>query len=196
MTERAAAGREGGVSFFTHRMKSSAAEPLEIERKFLLRSEAWREAVREPGRRLTQGYLCSDALKSVRVRVVGEDATITVKGSRQGITRLELQYSIPVPDALRMLELCAPPLIDKTRHIAWHDGMKWEVDVFHGENEGLVMAEVELESEDQPVNLPEWAGEEVSLDARYYNSCLARQPFSTWPHVENQILSTSTLGLD
>ena len=91
-----------------------------------------------------------------------------------------MQYTIPVADAERMLAMCAPPLIDKTRHIAMHDGMKWEVDVFHGENEGLRVAEVELESEDQVISLPDWAGQEVSEDPRYYNSHLSREPFSVW----------------
>jgi len=91
-----------------------------------------------------------------------------------------MQYTIPVADAERMLAMCMPPLIDKTRHIAMHDGMKWEVDIFHGENEGLRVAEVELESEDQVISLPEWAGQEVSEDPRYYNSQLSREPFSAW----------------
>jgi len=91
-----------------------------------------------------------------------------------------MQYAIPVADAERMLELCITPLIDKTRHIVMHDGMKWEVDIFHGENEGLRVAEVELESEDQPISIPDWAGEEVSHDPRYYNSQLVKEPFSRW----------------
>jgi adenylate cyclase len=160
-------------------MNKSRTAIIEIERKFLLRSDAWRAGV-ESARRLSQGYLCSDPAKSVRVRIAGDDATITVKGSREGISRLELQYTIPVDEAERMLELCGRPLIDKTRHIVRANGMKWEIDVFHGENEGLVVAEVELESEDQAIDLPEWVGEEVSLDHRYYNSCLARQPYSSW----------------
>jgi adenylate cyclase len=161
-------------------MNNSDAGPLEIERKFLIVSDAWRGQVEGSPKRLSQGYLCSDAAKSVRVRIAGDRATLTVKGSREGISRLELQYDIPVLDAEFMLALCERPLIDKTRYIVRHDGMKWEVDIFHAENDGLMVAEVELEREDQPVSLPEWVGQEVSLEARYYNSCLARAPYSTW----------------
>ena len=161
-------------------MAHTSGEPLEIERKFLLVGESWRDQVVGEPKRLSQGYLCADAEKSVRVRIAGDFATLTVKGSRNGISRLEMQYTIPVADAERMLAMCAPPLIDKTRHIAIHDGMKWEVDIFHGENEGLRVAEVELGSEDQVISLPEWAGQEVSEDSRYYNSQLSREPFSAW----------------
>ena len=161
-------------------MVNPSGEPLEIERKLLLVGETWRDQVVGEPKRLSQGYLCADAEKSVRVRIAGDFATLTVKGSRNGISRLEMQYTIPVADAERMLAMCMPPLIDKTRHIAMHDGMKWEVDIFHGENEGLRVAEVELESEDQVIALPEWAGQEVSEDPRYYNSQLSREPFSAW----------------
>jgi adenylate cyclase len=161
-------------------MNNPGAEPLEIERKFLIVSDGWRSLVEGSPKRLSQGYLCSDSRKSVRVRIAGERATVTVKGAREGITRLELQYDIPVRDAELMLALCERPLIDKTRYIVRHDGMKWEVDIFHAENEGLMVAEIELEREDQPVNLPYWVGQEVSNDARYYNSCLAKNPYSTW----------------
>jgi len=161
-------------------MNSSNAEPLEIERKFLIVTDGWRSMEEGAPKRLSQGYLCSDTHKSVRVRIAGERATITVKGAREGISRLELQYDIPVPHAEMMLALCQKPLIDKTRHIVRHDGMKWEVDIFHGENEGLQVAEIELEHEDQPVKIPDWAGQEVSHEARYYNSCLAKFPYSAW----------------
>lgn len=161
-------------------MNNPGAEPLEIERKFLIVSDSWRLLVEGTPKRLSQGYLCSDPRKSVRVRIAGERATVTVKGARDGITRLELQYDIPVRDAELMLALCERPLIDKTRYIVRHDGMKWEVDIFHSENEGLMVAEIELEREDQPVNLPSWVGQEVSHEARYYNSCLTKNPFSTW----------------
>lgn len=161
-------------------MKPETAEPLEIERKFLIASDAWRAQCTAPARRIAQGYLCADSEKSVRIRLAGEDGTITVKGSRTGITRLEFQYSIPAAHAARLLELCELPPIDKTRHIVHHAGMKWEIDVFHGENDGLLIAEVELEREDQPLEIPGWAGAEVSDDPRYYNSSLARHPFKSW----------------
>jgi adenylate cyclase len=161
-------------------MITPGAEPLEIERKFLIVSDGWRSLVEGSPKRLSQGYLCSDPRKSVRVRIAGERATVTVKGAREGITRLELQYDIPVRDAELMLALCERPLIDKTRYIVRHDGMKWEVDIFHAENEGLMVAEIELEREDQPVKIPDWVGQEVSHEARYYNSCLAKNPYSNW----------------
>lgn len=161
-------------------MNSASDEPLEIERKFLIASDAWRAQCTGPGRRIAQGYLCTSAEKSVRVRLSGDDGTLTVKGSRTGITRLEFQYSIPTAHAARLLELCEMPPIDKTRHIVHHAGMKWEIDVFHGENEGLLIAEVELEREDQPLEIPSWAGAEVSDDPRYYNSSLSRHPFRKW----------------
>ena len=161
-------------------MNSASDEPLEIERKFLIASDAWRAQCTGPGRRIAQGYLCTSAEKSVRVRLSGDDGTLTVKGSRTGITRLEFQYSIPAAHAARLLELCEMPPIDKTRHIVHHAGMKWEIDVFHGENEGLLVAEVELEREDQPLEIPSWAGAEVSDDPRYYNSSLSRHPFRKW----------------
>ncbi|MBU6181510.1 MAG: CYTH domain-containing protein [Verrucomicrobia bacterium] len=161
-------------------MNSASDEPLEIERKFLIASDAWRAQCTGPGRRIAQGYLCTSAEKSVRVRLSGDDGTLTVKGSRTGITRLEFQYSIPAAHAVRLLELCEMPPIDKTRHIVHHAGMKWEIDIFHGENEGLLVAEVELEREDQPLEIPSWAGAEVSDDPRYYNSSLSRHPFRKW----------------
>ena len=161
-------------------MKSSHDEPLEIERKFLIVGDGWQSLVEGEPKRLSQGYLCSDTCKSVRVRIAGERATITVKGAREGISRLELQYDIPVPHAEMMLALCEKPLIDKTRSIVRHGGMKWEVDIFHGENEGLQVAEIELEHEDQPVAIPGWVGREVSHEARYYNSCLSKFPYSAW----------------
>lgn len=167
-------------------MSSPNAEPLEIERKFLIVGDGWRSLVEGAPKRLSQGYLCSDSQKSVRVRIAGERATITIKGAREGISRLELQYDIPVPHAELMLALCQKPLIDKTRHIVRHDGMKWEVDLFHGENEGLQVAEIELEHEAQPVKVPDWVGREVSHEARYYNSCLAKNPYSSWPDTKAQ----------
>lgn len=165
-------------------MNASNRDPLEIERKFLLVGEDWKRDVVGTPKRLSQGYLCSDPTKSVRVRIAGDRATLTVKGAREGITRLEMQYDIPVADAERMLALCERPLIDKTRHIAMHEGFQWEVDIFHAENEGLKIAEVELASEDQVVPLPVWVGAEVSMETRYYNSCLARRPFRDWPENE------------
>ena len=152
---------------------------LEIERKFLVRGEGWRDGAR--GRRCRQGYLCMGPPVAVRVRVMGEDAWINVKQSTTALTRVEFEYSIPLTDAEEMLAACCEGHpIDKTRHEIEFEGMRWEIDEFHGENAGLVVAELELEREDQPFARPPWLGEEVSGDARYLNTHLARAPFSTW----------------
>ena len=148
---------------------------IEIERKFLVTSDAWRASVRR-AIPMAQGYVRSlDA--TVRVRIAGDEAFLTLKGRTTGVSRSEWEYPIPVTDARQMLdELCGGGQVIKTRHEVEHAGFVWEVDVFEGENTGLVMAEIELPSEDATFNLPVWAGEEVSGDARYYNSALAREP--------------------
>ena len=151
---------------------------VEIERKFLVKDDTWRTRASE-GLVCRQGYIVSDKKKTVRVRVIGEQGFLTVKGATDGISRMEFEYEIDSPDAEYMLMLCERH-VEKTRYLVDHAGMKWEVDVFEGANAGLVMAEVELESEDQEIELPAWAGEEVSDDPRYYNAYLAAHPFSGW----------------
>ncbi len=121
-----------------------------------------------------------DADRAVRIRIAGENAWITVKGRTQGITRAEFEYQIPVNDARDLLEMCLPSVIDKTRHRIAFGGHVWEIDVFHGANEGLVLAEVELEDESVQPDLPPWLGEEVSHDVRYFNVNLAVKPFNTF----------------
>ncbi len=152
---------------------------VEIERKFLLQGDAWRglgQAVL-----LRQGYLSSARERVVRVRIEGEQAMLTIKGANVGATRGEWEYPIPLADAVELLDgLCEQPLIEKVRHRIEHAGMVWEVDEFLGANAGLVVAEIELASEDQPFEKPEWIGTEVSGDARYYNANLIRHPFSQW----------------
>ena len=150
----------------------------EIERKYLLKPGQWQPT--SPGRRMAQGYLSRDPDRTVRVRLVGEDAFMTVKSRRTGITRTEIEFPITTEHARDLLLLCHQPLIDKTRHHVVHEGMQWEVDVFHGANDGLVVAEIELPAEDTPFALPEWVGEEVSHDMRYTNSNLCAVPFSEW----------------
>jgi adenylate cyclase len=150
----------------------------EIERKFLVRRDAWRPA--GAGTPFRQGYLSSHADRVVRVRIAGEEAFLTVKGATRGVTRSEFEYAIPVADAAAMLALCERPLIEKDRHVEVHGGKTWEIDVFHGENEGLVVAELELLSEAEPFVKPAWAGDEVSGDSRYANASLVRNPFSRW----------------
>ena len=151
--------------------------PLEIERKFLVTGTAWRSP---DAQRLVQGYLSRDKARTVRVRIAGPLAFLTIKGATSGASRAEFEYPIPLADAEALLGLCEGPLIDKIRHRVAFGGLLWEVDEFLGENAGLVVAEVELEREDQAVDLPPWVGEEVTHDPRYFNSNLASFPFSQW----------------
>jgi adenylate cyclase len=150
---------------------------LEIERKFLVRGEAWR---RPDARYLCQGYLNRDKQRTVRVRIAGEAAWLTIKGPSQGAVRSEFEYAIPLDDARQLLALCEKPLIEKNRHLVEFDGMTWEVDEFLGENAGLVVAEIELQSADQVFTRPDWLGDEVTQDARYFNSALAAHPYARW----------------
>jgi adenylate cyclase len=150
----------------------------EIERKFLVRGAGWRVG---EGTRFRQGYLSSDPERTVRVRRAGHEAWLTIKGKTSGIARAEYEYAIPPEDAEELLDrLCQRPLIDKTRYRVPHGAHTWEVDEFHDENEGLVLAEVELTDAAEEVALPDWVGEEVSHDPRYFNANLARHPFRRW----------------
>ncbi len=151
----------------------------EIERKFLVRGESWRSLAE--GVVYRQGYIASSQDCTVRVRIAGERGYLTLKGATQGISRPEYEYAIPLQDATELLNtLCQGPLIEKTRYrIAWGD-LVWEVDEFTGENQGLIMAEVELSDPNQTVALPDWIGEEVSGDPRYFNANLAKHPFRNW----------------
>ncbi len=151
----------------------------EIERKFLVKDLGYREA--GEGVPYSQGYLCIQPERVVRVRRVGDRGFITVKGKTTGATRLEYEYEIPVGEADELLEsLCEKPLIEKLRYKCEYMGFLWEVDEFLGENEGLVIAEIELESEDMEFPRPEWIGLEVTGDPRYYNSSLVNRPFKYW----------------
>lgn len=153
--------------------------PQEIERKFLVNSDEWRAGAQ--GEIYKQGYIVSDAQRSVRVRVICDRAYLTIKSGVKGISRAEFEYKIPLTDAQEMLDtLCQPPLIEKTRYKISINGLIWEVDEFAGANAGLILAEVELTDEAQIIELPTWIGEEVSHDSRYFNSNLARVPYSTW----------------
>lgn len=155
----------------------------EIERKFLLAdgvTAADIAARASKSSRIAQGYLTADPVRTVRVRIKGEQGYITVKGKNDGIARLEFEYPIPLADAEAILTLCAAPLIEKTRYIIPQDDLVWEVDVFSGDNAGLIVAEIELPAVDTPFTCPDWVGAEVSGDPRYYNSSLQRTPFSTW----------------
>ena len=152
---------------------------LEIERKYLIDLE--KIGTLENGIRIKQGYLSTNKDAVVRVRVKNDKAYLTIKGSNSGIARLEYEYEIPLDEANEMLEkLCQKPVIDKTRYIINHENHTWELDIFYGENEGLVVVEVELSSEDETIILPSWVKEEVTTDARYYNSNLMKHPFKDW----------------
>jgi len=153
--------------------------PKEIERKFLVETEAWRglgETVL-----FCQGYLSTHPARTVRVRLAGDRAWITVKGLSHGSERSEYEYAIPAADGAEMLgTLCIRPLLEKRRTRIPIGGLVWEVDEFSGENAGLIVAEVELQSSDEQITLPPWVGREVTGDARFYNSSLLENPFSRW----------------
>ena len=150
----------------------------EIERKFRVTADSWRSA---EGIRYRQGYLSTVKERTVRVRVIGNTGYLTIKGISTGSTRLEFEYEIPADEAEEMLDaLCEKPLIEKNRHKVLYGGLIWEVDEFFGENTGLVVAEVELEREDQPFEKPDWLGEEVTDDPRYFNANLISHPYSRW----------------
>lgn len=151
----------------------------EIERKFLVRDDSWRR--KAAGVHYCQGYLSSQPERSVRVRIAGTQGLLTIKGPSQGAQRDEFEYKIPLADATYLLNhLCEQPLIEKTRYTVPHDAHSWQVDVFEGENRGLVVAEIELSKEDEQISLPPWIGGEVTHDSRYFNASLTKKPFSSW----------------
>lgn len=156
---------------------------LEIERKFLVISDNWQrlgtpEVVR-------QGYLSRDIERTVRVRIKGDKAFLTIKGRNEGAVRTEFEYAIPTDEAAVLLDtLALKPLIEKTRTKVAYAGNIWEIDRFFGENEGLVLAEVELASENETVQLPSWIGQEVTHLTRYYNSALSERPYCKWTKEE------------
>ena len=153
--------------------------PTEIERKFLVKNDAWRKLA--PGTFYCQGYIYSEKGKTVRIRIIGEQGYLTIKGPSVNIARKEFEYPIPLEDAQEMLDsLCNRPLIEKTRYKINYGGLVWEVDEFSGENQGLIVAEVELDQANQVITLPDWIGVEVSQDPRYFNSNLAKHPYSKW----------------
>lgn len=150
----------------------------EIERKFRV-VPGWQPP--GEGTAYEQGYLSSVKERTVRVRREGAGAKLTIKGANVGVTRAEYEYAIPVDDADAMLrELCEQPTIKKTRHVVEHAGKRWEVDVFGGDNAGLIVAELELASEDEAFDKPAWIAEEVSDDPRYYNANLVAHPYARW----------------
>jgi len=153
--------------------------PKEIERKFLLKNDNWKTQFTSR-KIIKQGYLSTQKERTVRVRILGEKGFLTIKGKTVGMTRLEFEYEIPVQEANELLQLCEKPLIEKERFIVSMGKLKWEIDIFEGDNEGLKLAEVELENENQEMEIPEWVGEEVTFDSRYFNSNLVKLPFKDW----------------
>lgn len=152
--------------------------PLEIERKFLVDKNRWSPT--NQGTKMIQAYLGLAPYPTVRIRIAGEKAFLTIKGRSETITRPEFEYEVPVDDAQEMLDLAISSPVEKIRYKIQHEGFTWEVDVFSGKNSGLILAEIELESESQDFPLPEWLLEEVSYDGRYYNSYLSLCPFQEW----------------
>lgn len=152
----------------------------EIERKFLVTGDFSKDVF--SAERIVQGYICSQPGRTVRVRIRGDKGFLTIKGpsDEKGLSRYEFEQLIPLADAEELLKLCEPGAIDKVRNLVRQGPHTWEIDVFHGDNQGLVVAEIELASEDEPFEHPEWLGEEVSGDRRYYNSMLTKHPYSEW----------------
>jgi len=153
---------------------------IEIERKFLLKNENWKQTVSSSAR-IKQGYLAGSDKSSVRIRIEGDKANINIKSMTLAITRQEYEYSIPMADAEKLLQdLCEQPQIEKIRYIVEHEDHKWEIDVFAGDNNGLIVAEIELQNENEIFAIPEWIGDEVSEQLKYYNVNLIKYPFSSW----------------
>ena len=149
----------------------------EIERKFLVQA-SWKP--QDEGIKIAQGYLSTVPERTVRVRIKGDKGYLTIKGKNQGISRAEFEYEIPIGDAEDLLKLAEQPILSKTRYLEQHGNRLWEIDVFAGENQGLVVAEVELPDEQAEFSRPDWLGQEVSGDVRYYNANLIKKPFSLW----------------
>ena len=154
--------------------------PVEIERKFLLKNDRWRKLVsrQQP---IVQGYIANTERGSVRIRLMGDEAFFSIKSMTLGVTRTEFEYPIPVTDAEYILHhLCLRPIIEKTRYYVEQDHHIWEIDVFAGDNAGLVVAEIELSAADEDFHKPDWLGAEVSNDSRYYNVKLIEHPYRLW----------------
>lgn len=153
---------------------------FEIERKFLVRGNDWRALVSSQTT-IRQAYLASSARSSTRVRIRGDGtATLTIKSRPADLRRLELEYPIPVLQAEALMQLREGSIIEKTRHVVPHGSLTWEIDVFAGDNLGLIIAEIELKDVDQPIDVPSWIGREVTAQQQYYNSFLVQQPFNSW----------------
>ena len=154
---------------------------IEIERKYLVNNDKFK-SLSHKATRITQGYLNSDKARTVRVRIMGDQGFLTIKGlsDQAGLTRFEWEKEISMSEAQDLLKLCEPGVIDKTRYLVEYQQQIFEVDEFYGENQGLIVAELELTTEQQAVSKPDWLGDEVTGDKRYYNSTLMKTPFTQW----------------
>ena len=155
---------------------------VEIERKFTVRADFCPQGA---GTEMAQGYLSRDPQRTVRVRLAGGRGYLTVKGETRGMVRAEDEYEIPPTDARAMLALCDPPLVEKTRYVVDAAGRRWEVDVFHGKNQGLILAEIELKDTEATFEKPDWIGKEVTAEVCYYNSYLSKHPYNEWKSSKN-----------
>ncbi|MFY7803121.1 MAG: CYTH domain-containing protein [Limnoraphis robusta] len=159
---------------------------IEIERKFLVKDDRWRSLA--TGILYCQGYISSEKGRTVRVRIIGNQGYLTIKGAGTSLVRSEFEYVIPVEDAEEMLQtLCDRPFIEKKRHKIYFGNLIWEVDEFFGDNQGLIIAEVELTDPNQIIEIPDWISEEVSHDPRYYNSNLVKNPYRQWEETKNEV---------
>lgn len=151
----------------------------ELERKFLVKDNSFKKL--STGKLYKQGYISSNPDSTVRIRIVGNKGFLTIKNKGNGLARDEFEYEIPFTDAEEILQkICQKPFIEKTRYLYNYKGHTWEIDEFHGENEGLIVAEIELENEDENFEIPEWIGEEVTYDNKYFNSNLFKNPYKNW----------------
>jgi adenylate cyclase len=166
------------------RLKNGKSKRLEIERKFLVKNNAWRKGAK--GVLYQQGYLSTDPSRTVRIRLEGTVGKLTIKGKKVGLAGDEFEYDIPWNDSTYLLKkICKQPIIKKKRYKISYEGAIWEVDVFEGENKGLILAEVELDSASQKIRIPEWIGKEVTGDRRFRNANLVTHPYSKWKHEIN-----------
>ena len=150
----------------------------EIERKFLVIRDDYRGSAKP--NLIRQGYLCNEADRVIRVRIFNEQGFLTIKGRTDSITRAEYEYPIPYQDAEELMRLCLGTIIEKVRYEVNFRGWNWEVDEFHGQNQGLVVAEIELETENDTFAIPDWIGNEVTSDPKYLNANLVKKPFQSW----------------
>ena len=152
----------------------------EIERKFLIKESEWEKLDKPSGKQLRQGYILTDPNKTIRVRIADKTAWLTIKGISVGASRLEFEYEIPLQEGNELLDKFSEAELEKVRYEIAHKGKLWEVDVFAGDNKGLIVAEIELLSEDEQFDLPDWVAQEVTHDKKYYNSNLTKYPFKDW----------------